>query len=197
MVKDGAPWLAIIGVTLLVNARHLLYSAAIAPYTAERPRQERAFMAQFLTDETFALSLAHFRRIGRFDARGYWLGAAVIFVPWTLGSAIGYLAGGAVDTHRLGLDVAFPAAMAGLSLGMVSGRRDVAAALGAAAVAAPLGLAGGASAGPGAAPCAEAGGLGRRAAGGVGGSRSEGEARRRPQSAGVSRARQRRPSPRP
>ena len=147
MVKDGAPWLAIAGVTLLVNARHLLYSAAIAPYTAERPRQERAFMAQFLTDETFALSLAHFRRIGRFDARGYWLGALVILVPWTLGSAIGYLAGGAVDARRLGLNVAFPAAMAGLSLGMVSGRRDVAAALGAVAVAVPVGLVGGASVG--------------------------------------------------
>jgi predicted branched-subunit amino acid permease len=104
-------------------------------------------MAHFLTDETFALSLAHFRRIGRFDARGYWLGAAVIFVPWTLGSAIGFLAGGAVDTHRLGLDVAFPAAMAGLSLGMVSGRRDVAAAVGAVAVAVPIGLLGGASVG--------------------------------------------------
>src|SRR5450759_1011861 len=147
MVKDGAPWLAIAGVTLLVNARHLLYSAAIAPYAAERPRKERAFMAHFLTDETFALSLAHFRRIGRFDARGYWLGALVILVPWTLGSAIGYLAGGAVDTRRLGLDGAFPAARAGLALGMVSGRREVAAALGAGAVAVPVGLVGGASVG--------------------------------------------------
>jgi 4-azaleucine resistance transporter AzlC len=147
MVKDGAPWVAIVGVTLLVNARHLLYSAAVAPYSAERPRAERAFMAHFLTDETFALALAHFRRIGRFDTRGYWFGAMAIFVPWTLGSAIGYLAGGAVDTHRLGLDIAFPAAMAGLSLGMVSGRRDVSAALGAVAVAVPVGLVGGPSVG--------------------------------------------------
>jgi 4-azaleucine resistance transporter AzlC len=147
MVKDGAPWLAIVGVTALVNARHLLYSAAIAPYTSARPRKERAFLAHFLTDETFALSLAHFRRIGRFDRPGYMIGALVILVPWTLGSTIGFLAGGAVDTRRLGLDVAFPAAMAGLSLGMVSGRRDVAAALGAVAVAVPIGLVGGASLG--------------------------------------------------
>jgi 4-azaleucine resistance transporter AzlC len=147
MVKDGAPWLAIVGVTLLVNARHLLYSAAVAPYMAERPRRERAFMAHFLTDETFALSLAHFRRLGRFDARGYWLAAMVIFIPWNVGSVLGYLAGGAVDTHRLGLDVAFPAAMAGLSIGMVSGRRDLAAAVGAVAVAVPVGLVGGASVG--------------------------------------------------
>lgn len=147
LVKDGASWLAIAGVVALVNARHLLYSAAIAPYATERPRTERALMAHFLTDETFALSLAHFRRIGHFDRRGYWIGAMVIFIPWTVGAGIGYLVAGAVDTDRLGLDVAFPAAMAGLSLGMVSGRRDVAAALGAVAVAVPVGLVAGASVG--------------------------------------------------
>ncbi len=91
-------------------------------------------MAHFLTDETFALSLAHFRRIGRFDAQGYWLGALVILVPWTVGSTIGYLAGGAVDTHRLGLDIAFPAAMAGLAVGLVNGRRELSAALAGAAI---------------------------------------------------------------
>jgi len=123
------PWLTIAGVVALINARHLLYSAAVAPYLTATSRRERAVMAHFLTDETFALSLAHFRRIGRFDAPGYWVAALVIFVPWTLGSTVGYLAGGAVDTRLLGLDVAFPAAMAGLSLGMVSRRRDVAAAL--------------------------------------------------------------------
>lgn len=147
LVKDGASWLAIAGVTALVNARHLLYSAAMAPYTARAPRRERAVMAHFLTDETFALALAHFRKIGRFDRRGYWMAAMAIFVPWTVGSCLGYLVAGAVDTNRLGLDVAFPAAMAGLSLGMVSGRRDVAAALGAVALAVPVGLVAGAAVG--------------------------------------------------
>jgi 4-azaleucine resistance transporter AzlC len=145
MIKDGASWLAIAGVVALVNARHLLYSAAIAPFACERPRRERALMAHFLTDETFALALAHFRRIGAFDRRGYWIAAMAIFVPWTIGSCLGYVVAGAVDTNGLGLDVAFPAAMAGLSLGMVSGRRDVAAALGSVAVAVPVGLLAGAS----------------------------------------------------
>jgi predicted branched-subunit amino acid permease len=147
MVKDGAPWLAIAGVVALINARHLLYSAAIAPYTSARPRRERAVMAHFLTDETFALALTHFRRIGRFDRRAYWIAAMAIFIPWTVGSCLGYLVAGAVDTRALGLDIAFPAAMAGLSLGMVGGRRDLAAAVGAVAIAVPVGLAGGASIG--------------------------------------------------
>lgn len=140
LVKSGASWLAIAGITALVNARHLLYSAAIAPYTSAVPRRERIAMAHFLTDETFALALGHFRRIGRFDRRGYWIAAMAIFVPWTIGSCLGYVLAGAVDTNRIGLDVAFPAAMAGLSLGMVSSRRDVAAAVGAVGVAVPAGL---------------------------------------------------------
>jgi 4-azaleucine resistance transporter AzlC len=147
LVKDGASWLAIAGVVALINARHLLYSAAVAPYLTATSRRERAVMAHFLTDESFALALAHFRRIGGFERRGYWIAAMAIFVPWTIGSCLGYIVAGAVDTNRLGLDVAFPAAMAGLSLGMVSGRRDVAAALGAVAVAVPVGLAAGASIG--------------------------------------------------
>ena len=147
LVKDGASWLAIAGVVALINARHLLYSAAVAPYLTATSRRERAVMAHFLTDESFALALAHFRRIGGFERRGYWIAAMAIFVPWTIGSCLGYVVAGAVDTNGLGLDIAFPAAMAGLSLGMVSGRRDVAAALGAVAVAVPVGLAGGASIG--------------------------------------------------
>ncbi len=147
MVKDGAPWVAIAGVTLLINARHLLYSAAIAPYTSERPLRERAFMAHFLMDESFALSLAHFRRIGGFDRRAYWIAVLAVLIPWPLGSITGYLAAGSVDIGRLGLDVAFPAAMAALSLGMVSGRRDVAAVGGAVIVALGAGLVGGASVG--------------------------------------------------
>ncbi len=147
LVKEHSSWLAIAGVVALVNARHLLYSAALTPFLLDRPRPERAVMAQFLTDETFALALAHFRRISRFDRRGYWLAAMFIFVPWQVGSVLGYLVAGAVDINRLGLDVAFPAAMAGLSLGMVSGRRDVAAAMGAVVVAVVVGLVGGSSLG--------------------------------------------------
>jgi len=147
LVKTHASWLAIAAIVALVNARHLLYSAALLPYAGERPRRERALMAHFLTDETFALALGHFRRIDAFDRRGYWIAAMAIFVPWQVGSIAGYLVAGAVDVDRLGLDVAFPAAMAGLSLGLVSGRRDVAAALGAVAVAVTVGLFGGASLG--------------------------------------------------
>ena len=62
LIADGSGWPSIVLLTALLNARHLLYSAAIAPWLGGRPRLERAAMAHVLTDETFALSLAHFQR---------------------------------------------------------------------------------------------------------------------------------------
>ena len=91
-------------------------------------------MAHLLTDEAFALSIAHFQRIGRADDRGYWIGAVVAtFIPWNLATLAGVTLGGQIaDPSRLGLDVVFPAAMAGLCVGLITGRRElVAAAVGA------------------------------------------------------------------
>ena len=82
------------------------------------------------TDEAFALSIAHFQRIRRADDRGYWIGAvAATFIPWNLATIAGVTIGGQLtDPSRLGLDVVFPAAMAGLCVGLISGRRELVAA---------------------------------------------------------------------
>ena len=69
-VAAGLAWPGVILLTALLNARHLLYSAALAPWLRERPTWKRAVMAHFLTDEAFALSIAYFQRIGRADDRG-------------------------------------------------------------------------------------------------------------------------------
>ncbi|HEY6058865.1 MAG TPA: AzlC family ABC transporter permease, partial [Candidatus Limnocylindrales bacterium] len=63
LIAQGAPWPAIVLLTALLNARHILYGAALLPWLRERPRRERAAMAHFLTDEAFALSLHHFQRV--------------------------------------------------------------------------------------------------------------------------------------
>jgi len=66
-VLGGFSWFAVVLLTEFLNARHLLYSEALSPYLADRPRPLRAIMAHLLTDEAFALSIAHFRRLGRAD----------------------------------------------------------------------------------------------------------------------------------
>ena len=130
-VAGGFSWLAVVLLTGFLNARHFLYAAALAPYLADRPRPLRAFLAHFVADEAFALAIAHFRRIGRADLWGYWWAAIVVtFIPWNVATLVGVLIGGAIpDPARFGLDVIFPAAMAGLAVGLVTGRRELVAAL--------------------------------------------------------------------
>ncbi|MDQ2966072.1 MAG: AzlC family ABC transporter permease [Chloroflexota bacterium] len=130
-VAGGFSWLGIVLLTAFLNARHLLYSAALAPWLADRRPAERAVMAHLLTDEAFALSITHFRRVGRADTWGYWFaGIGATFIPWNLATIAGVVVGGALpDPSRFGLDVVFPAAMAGLAVGLATGRREIVAAV--------------------------------------------------------------------
>ena len=140
-IGAGAPWVSIVVVTALINARHLLYGAVLAPYVANLPARVRAAMAYPLSDETFAFTLSHFRRIGYADVaptsssgsalksgRGSW---------HVVGTAV---AGSIAEPAVFGLDVIFPAAMAGLAVGLVTGRRELAAAIAGALVGVASGL---------------------------------------------------------
>jgi predicted branched-subunit amino acid permease len=130
-VASGLAWPAIGLLTFLLNARHVLYSAALAPWFRGRSVAERALAAHLLTDESFALAVAHFRRLGRFDPIGYWYPAIVTtLIPWNLATLAGVTLGDAiVEPSRFGIDVIFPAAMAGLAVGLIGGRREIVAAL--------------------------------------------------------------------
>jgi 4-azaleucine resistance transporter AzlC len=141
LISDGASWVSIVVLTALLNSRHLLYSAAIAPWLGSRSRLERAAMAHVLTDETFALSLAHFQRIGRTDALGFWLAAGFDSLSWPIFTAIGVIGGLLIpDPAQFGLDIVFPAAMAGLAVKLATDRPEVAAAVAGAALAVVGGL---------------------------------------------------------
>ena len=142
MVASGFAWPAIVVLTALVNARHLLYSAALAPWLRGQSLVKRLVMAHLLTDESFALSSVHFQRLGRVDPAGYWIAAiGSTFIPWNVATIIGVLGGQFIpDPRVLGLDIVFPAAMAGLAVGLSHGRREVAAAMAGVACAVLIGL---------------------------------------------------------
>jgi 4-azaleucine resistance transporter AzlC len=130
MVAAGVAWPAIVVLTALLNARHLLYSAALGPWLRGQAFVARLVMAHFLTDESFALASVHFRRLGRTDPAGYWIAAiGSTFIPWNVATILGVLGGQFIpDPRILGLDVVFPAAMAGLAVGLSNGSREVVAA---------------------------------------------------------------------
>lgn len=130
-LAGGLAWPAIILLTALLNARHLLYSAAIGPWLRRVPVGRRAIMAHLLTDEAFALSMGHFRRLGQADERGYWIAAiGSTFIPWNLATLAGVTIGGRIpDPTGFGIDIIFPAAMIGLAVGLITGRRELVAAI--------------------------------------------------------------------
>jgi len=129
-IAAGLPWLGIVVLTFFLNARHMLYSASLAPRFREVPFAQRVVMSHVLTDEAFALSAAHFHRIGRLDIPGYWIAAVLgVFIPWNVATIVGVLLGGAIpDPSKFGLDIVFPAAMGGLAVGLATARREVVAA---------------------------------------------------------------------
>ena len=139
---------AILLLTTLLNARHVLYSAALTPWLAGRRRLERAAIAYVLTDETFGLTLPHFRSLGRADVPGYWIATAFIVPMWFAANLVGFLGGqGIPDPTRFGIDIIFPAAMAGIAAAFVTGRRELVAAVAGAAIAVAFGVVVGPSAG--------------------------------------------------
>ncbi len=126
LLAQGVPWLGIVILTAMLNARHLLYSASLAPWFSRRPRHERAWSAFFLTDEAFALVLPAFRALGRHDTRTYLLAVCLTFVPWVSATLLGMLFGELLPApETFGLDVVFPAAMAGLAVALVVDRRSL------------------------------------------------------------------------
>ncbi len=124
-LRGGGSWMVIVGVTALLNARHVLYGVSLAPSLAGLRTRERAAMAHVLTDEAFALGAAHFARVGRTDRAGYWIAALVaVYVPWNVGTAIGAIAGGVVpDLAAIGIDAVFPATMAALAVAALRATR--------------------------------------------------------------------------
>ena len=142
-VAAGLPWAPIVVLTFFLNARHMLYAASLAPRLRDVRLGYRAVMAHVLTDEAFALSATHFHRVGRVDLPGYWIAALLgVFLPWNAATLAGVLLGGAIpDPSQFGLDIVFPAAMAGLAVGLATGRREVVAAGAGAAIGVALSLA--------------------------------------------------------
>ena len=135
LVAQGTPWLGIVLVVALLNARHLLYSASLAPWFAGVPRRIRAVGAHALTDEVYALTLPAFQALGRLDLRSYAIAAALTFPTWVLATAAGFLGGELLpDPRALGLDVVFPAVMGALAVALITDRRALVAAVAGAAI---------------------------------------------------------------
>jgi 4-azaleucine resistance transporter AzlC len=135
LLAAGAPPLSVALTAFVVNLRHLLMSAALAPRLAAWPRRLLPLFCFQMTDETFALHLARFSR-GDTD-RAVTLGVNMTAqAAWVAGSLLGALSGSLVgDVRPLGLDFALPAMFIALLCGQLRGRPHLAAGVSAAGLA--------------------------------------------------------------
>ena len=129
--SGGSPIAAIVAAVLL-NTRFGPMGIAVAPYLKGGPLR-RALEGQAVIDASWALAS---RGGGRFD-REFMIGSWVPqYAAWIIGTAIGTLGGDFIgNPGRLGLDVIFPAFFLILLAEELRGRRSVAVALIAAALA--------------------------------------------------------------
>lgn len=123
--------LLIAGVTLLVNSRHLVMAATLAPWLQHLPRRQVLPALFVMVDESWAMALADAKaRAGGSSTSGfsmrYFLGvSAGLYASWlaftTLGALLGPVLG---DIERWGLDMAFPAVFLVLLRGMWKGAAE-------------------------------------------------------------------------
>jgi 4-azaleucine resistance transporter AzlC len=126
IIRDGGTVLAAVGAAVLLNARYLAMSVAIAP-AFRGSRLRRFFESQLLVDESWAVSQVGGGRI----ERRMLVGAGLFLFPcWVGGTALGVFGGDVLgDPKRLGLDAAFPALFLVLLITLTVSRRAILAAV--------------------------------------------------------------------
>jgi 4-azaleucine resistance transporter AzlC len=135
ILDAGGTAAAAILAAVLLNVRYAPISISVGGlFGGAAPK--RLVQSQLIVDESWALAA---RGGGRFD-RDVLLGAGLLLYPsWVAGTALGVFGAGVLgNPSRLGLDAAFPALFLALLLPQLRGRRALAAAIVAGAIALAL-----------------------------------------------------------
>lgn len=130
LIGMATPAAIVLLTTLVVNARHLLYGASVAPYLRPLSRKWRAILAYLLTDEAYAVTILHFRQGGHRETRHYFmLGAGLmLWTAWQLSTAIGVFLGAQVPA-AWALDFTLALTFIGLVVPALGDYADAAAAI--------------------------------------------------------------------
>jgi 4-azaleucine resistance transporter AzlC len=116
------PVAALVFSTALINARHVLMGASLAPKLGRFALWQKLLGFHFMTDETWAL--AERRAIARTVTPAYWFALALLLpVAWIGGTVLGAWLGSFMgNPARFGADFAFTALFIGLVAGFRRGR---------------------------------------------------------------------------
>lgn len=142
LVGAGAPLLLTAGAVGLVNLRHALYSASVAPFLAHLPRRWKVLLAYLLTDEAYAAAIPHLLAVRpeaqQSAAMPHWIlfGSGLgLWTGWQLSTLAGLLIGAQLP-RDLDLDFALPLTFIAIVVPMIDSHALFVAALvaGAAAI---------------------------------------------------------------
>lgn len=113
LLGSGAAVLAAITAALVVNARHLMYSAAMAPVFQKQPSWFRWVGPYVLIDQMFALTVIESDRDPDFFRTYYLAAGATFWTLWQITTALG-IAIGPVVPEEWNLGFAVPLLFIGL-----------------------------------------------------------------------------------
>jgi 4-azaleucine resistance transporter AzlC len=97
----GAPSLVIVLTVAVVNLRHALYSASVAPYLKHLPERWKWLLAYLLTDEAYAVTINHYNLEGEVRHKHwFFLSSGLLeWVTWQASTAAGIFLGAAVPAN--------------------------------------------------------------------------------------------------
>ncbi len=117
LLRDGAPLLVIIITAAVLNLRHMLYSASLAPHLQPLNRGWKALLAYLLTDEAYAIAITRYWQAdGQHDSAQnsskykHWfvLGTGLaLWITWQISTAVGIFMGAQIP-DAWSLDFAMP-----------------------------------------------------------------------------------------
>jgi len=136
LLRDLAPGLVIVLTIAVVNLRHMLYSASMAPYLRELPMRWKVLLSYLLTDEAYAATIIHYEENGKTtDGHWFFFGTGIaLWITWQACTAMGIFLGATLPPEWP-LDFALPLTFIAIIMPALKDRPAVAASLSAGATA--------------------------------------------------------------
>ncbi|MBL8080030.1 MAG: AzlC family ABC transporter permease [Anaerolineales bacterium] len=130
LVHDNAPALVIILTIAVVNLRHMLYSASLAPHLKDLSLQWKALLSYLLTDEAYAPSIINYEKEGISTYKHWFLFGAgfALWFNWQVSTAVGIFLGTAIP-ETWHLDFALPLTFIAMVVPVLKNRPMIASAL--------------------------------------------------------------------
>ena len=136
LVHEAAPGFVIVLTIAIINLRHMLYSASLAPYLASLSTPWKTLLAYLLTDEAYAPSIIKYEAegVGLFSHWFLFGAGLALWSTWQVSTALGIFLGAAIP-DSWSLDFALPLTFIAMVMPVLKNRQAIASALSAGVVA--------------------------------------------------------------